>query len=91
MLYLIYAESANYCGYGMYFVVNADNESDAHAAAEMSVEEYFYEQDDEQCQEDGIFEGPYGSIVRIEEFGPEHEAWKHYQDPSQAEFYWKVN
>ena len=93
MLYLIYAESANYCGYGMHFVVEADCESDAHAAAEMSIEEYFYEQDSEECQEDygDGFDGPYGSVVRIEEFGPEHGSWKFYQDPTQSEFYWKVN
>jgi hypothetical protein len=91
MLYLIYAESANYCGYGMHFVVNAEDQSEAEMLAENDINDYFYEQDDEDCQEDGIFDGPYGSIIRIEEFGPEHDSWKFYQDPSQSEFYWKVN
>jgi hypothetical protein len=93
MLYLIYAESANYCGYGMHFVVEADDEDHAIGRTEGPVEEYFYEQDQSQIEEEHgeDFEGPYGNIIRIEEFGPEHDTWKFYQDPSQAEFYIEVN
>lgn len=93
MLYLIYAESANYCGYGQHFVVKAFDKSEAETLVESAVEEYFFEQDNDQIQEEHgeDFEDPYGNIIRIEEFGPEHDTWKFYQDPSQAEFYIEVN
>ena len=93
MLYIIYAESANYCGYGQHFVVEAINEDDASAVAEQQIEEYFFDQDWDQLEEDygPDFEGPHGSVVSVEEFGPDHESWKFYQDPTQAEFYIKVN
>ncbi len=91
MLYLAYCESANYCGYGQHFVIEAESDSEAEIPLEAYADEYFYEQDSDHLEEDGIDEGPYYSLIRVEEFGPEHESWKYYQDPSQEEFYTKVN
>ena len=52
----------------------------------------FFEQDEEQLVEDGLdTEGTFATITTIEEFGPEHDSWKFYQDPTQEEFYIKVN
>lgn len=91
MLYLAYCESAHYCGYGQHFVVEAENASEAEVPLEDAANEYFYEQDSDHLEEDGIYEGPYYSLIRVEEFGPAHDCWKYYQDPSQEEFYTKVN
>jgi hypothetical protein len=96
MLYLVYAESANYAGYGQHFVVEAPNAGEVEALVSDDIEDYFYEQDSDQLKEELAEEeweaiDTYGSIERVEEFGPEHEQWKYYQDPTQAEFYWKVN
>ena len=92
MLYLIYAESANYAGYGQHFVVEAADEDEARSAAEDAINEYFYEQDGEQLEEEDVdCEGFYGSICSCEEFGPGHKTWEFYLDPSQDEFYTKVN
>ena len=94
-LYLVYAESANYCGYGQHFVVRAYSKEEAEQAADDSIQEYFYEQDVDHLQEEygEDFEDIsfFGHPVRTEEFTPEHDSWKFYIDPSQAEFYIKVN
>jgi hypothetical protein len=93
MLYIIYAESANYAGYGQYFVVEADDEVEAEDRVLDACEDYFREQDESQLEEeehdlDGMM---YSSIQTIEPFDAAHDSWKYYQDPSQAEFYIKVN
>ena len=69
MLYLIYAESANYCGYGQHFVVEALHKVGAEDLAVDAIDEYFYEQDEEQLLEerydlDGMV---YHNIISIEE------------------------
>lgn len=94
MLYIIYAESANYCGYGQHFVVAADSEAQAEELALDACEDYFREQDEAQLEEDDWYDLDgmvFADIKSVEEFGPGHESWKFYQDPSQAEFYIKVN
>ena len=93
MLYIIYAESANYCGYGQHFVVEADNVFQAEELAEQACDDYFREQDEEQLEEEGYdLDGmTYSNIMTTELFNAEHDSWKYYQDPSQAEFYIKVN
>jgi hypothetical protein len=93
MLYIIYCESANYCGYGQHFVVEADNETQAEELALDATEDYFREQDESQLEEEGFdLDGMmYSSIMTTEPFDPAHDSWKYYQDPSQAEFYIKVN
>ena len=91
MLYLVYAESANYAGYGQYFVVEAEDEQEAEVLAADAIEEFFYDQDDEQLQEEGEEPEFYGSVGRIEEFSTEHEQWGYYTDPIQSLHYIKVN
>jgi hypothetical protein len=90
MLYLIYAESANYAGYGQHFVVEAEAEEEAKELAEAEIEDYFYQQDQDQLEEEDVEVHTYGSIVRVEEFGPGHDEWQYYLDPGQAQFYTKV-
>jgi len=93
MLYIIYCESANYCGYGQHFVVEADNEVEAEDLAEDYIEEYFREQDEAQLEEEGYdLDGMmFGNIQTTEPFDEAHDSWKYYKDPSQAEFYIRVN
>lgn len=91
MLYLVYAESANYCGYGQHFVVEAEYEVEAEELVYPESEGYFYEQDAQQLEEEGIDEGSYSHIKTIEEFDETHYYWKLYQDPSRSELYIKVN
>lgn len=91
MLFIAYCESANYAGYGQHFVVKANIKNEVEELLEFEANEYFWEQDADQLEEDGIEDAPYYSIISVEEFGPEHKYWGFYQDPSQAEFYTKVN
>lgn len=93
MLYIIYAESANYCGYGQHFVVEADNEAQAEELAYGEIEDYFREQDESQLEEEGYgLDGiVFGNIETTEPFDEAHDSWKYYKDPSQTEFYIKVN
>jgi len=93
MLYIVYCESANYCGYGQHFVVEADNEVEAEDSVAEASEEYFCEQDRDQLEEEEHdLEGmTFATTISVEPFGPEHKSWEFYQDPSQAEFYIKVN
>lgn len=93
MLYIIYAESANYACYGQHFVVDATSIYNASEQVLHAAEDYFFEQDEDQLIEDGYDEeeGPFADIKSIQPFGPEHEYWKFYQDPTQDEFYIKVN
>jgi len=92
MLWIIYAESALYCGYGQHFVVEALNKSSAEFLADADMQEYFYEQDYDQAVEEGqkAEAGTY-SIMSCEPFGPDHESWEFYCDPGQSEFYTRVN
>ena len=93
MLYIIYAESANYAGYGQHFVVEASNELEAEELASLRMEDHFCEEDEAQLEEDGIYMDVevYSSMESIEPFDESHEFWKYYQDPKQAQFYIKVN
>lgn len=93
MLYIIYAESANYCGYGQHFVVEAQDEEAARELTLEAAEDYFREQDEAQLEEEGFdLDGMmYSNIETVEPFDAEHDSWKYYQDPGQAEFYIKVN
>lgn len=90
MLYLIYAESAHYCGYGQHFVVKAEDEWDAENLAEGIMQEYFWELYSEELEEDGIEDECTYVVKKVEQFDESHESWKYYQDPSQREFYIEV-
>lgn len=93
MLYIVYCESANYAGYGQHFVVLADSEAQAEDLAYDAAEDYFREQDEDQLVEEGLdLNGmAYSNTQTVEVFNEQHDSWKYYQDPGQAEFYIKVN
>jgi hypothetical protein len=93
MLYIVYCESANYAGYGQYFVVEAQSKAEAGFLVEPVAEDYFREQDEDQLVEEALdLDGmSYSTIETVEVFNELHYSWKYYQDPGQAEFYIKVN
>lgn len=89
-LFLIYYESAHWCGAGNYVVVWATSGPHAEYLAEVHMEEdmrelysneYNEEEGDNYADESSV------SVITCEEFGPEHEDWKFFQDPSQSSFY----
>jgi hypothetical protein len=92
-MWIIYFESANYCGYGEYCIVNAETEDEARNIAEPYAESHYYDEDSDQYYQD--YEGEeaecWASIMRVEEFGPEHDCWEYYQDPNQTHFYPVIN
>ena len=93
-LWLIYFESANYCGYGDFCVVEAESAKLAEEIAEPFAEACYYEQDCAQYYEDnGVDFGPaaWAEIMRCEPFDESHECWKYYLDPDQSQFSPKVN
>jgi len=92
MLWLIYAESAHYCGHGQHFVVKAGSAEIAEDFAEGCMNDYFYEQDGDQLIEDDIdCDGCYYTVCSTELFDETHEHWGWYNDPDQSEFYVRVN
>lgn len=93
MLYIAYVESANYAGYGQHFVIKAETITEAETLVEAPAEDYFLEEDRDQLEEEGfdLDTITYANIRSIEEFNEQHEYWKFYLDPSQEEFYYKVN
>jgi hypothetical protein len=93
MFWLIYAESANYCGYGQHFVVEAETDEIAEYIAEASMNAYFYERDVDELVEDDIDadENCLYTICSTEQFDETHEHWGWYNEPNQSEFYIRVN
>lgn len=89
MLYILYYESANYCGYGQHAVVRADNETEAQLLADGPMEDYFCDQDQDQyIEEHGDDEYViWANMLTCEELSPEHESWKYVVNPDQAQFY----
>lgn len=88
-LFLIYYESAHWCGAGNHVVVWATSVPHAEYLAEDHMEEDMRElYSDEYTDEDGLYDDESAvSVITCEEFGPEHENWKFFQDPSQSSFY----
>lgn len=87
--YIIDYENAHWCGGQLYVVVNAKNEYEAQEKAEMHMEECqrelfadeYVEAKEEFDDESAV------SVNSVEEFDVNHEYWRFYKDPSQAEFY----
>lgn len=50
--YVVYFESANYCGAGEYCIVQAETVEEATVLASAYAEEYYYEEDELQYVED---------------------------------------
>lgn len=84
MLFLVYAESANYGGYGEHYVVEALSEEEAHDLVEDEAESYFRDQDYDSLVEDHGEEDAdnmaYSHIVSIEEFTESHKDWKYKEE-----------
>ena len=94
MLWLAYFESANYCGYGEYCVVEASSEEEANEIASSYAEEQYFEQDNEQyVEEHGDEEEPvhWANIHWAVPFDESHDCWKYYIDPTQKQFFPKIN
>lgn len=92
-LWIIYFESANYCGYGEHCLVLAEDEDEARELSVDYAEQHYREEDEEQYideygEDDGVI---WSSIISCEEFTPEHDSWKFAWDPEQAHFYERIN
>ena len=92
-LWVIYFESANYCGYGEHCVVKAETEDEAREVASGYAEDFYYEQDSDQYYEDYAEEDPeyWADIKTVELFDETHESWKYFKDPKQSSFYPLIN
>jgi hypothetical protein len=88
-LFILYFESANYCGYGHHAVVRALDEQEAWDKAVPFMEEYFQEQDQDQyIEENGDDEGVvWSNMISCEPLDKNHEDWKFVVKPDQASFY----
>jgi hypothetical protein len=91
-LWIVYFESANYCGYGEYCVVQAETEDEARNIAAHYAEEFYYEQDgDQYMEEHGCDADCWADIKTVELFDGNHDCWKYYTDPNQSVFYPLIN
>lgn len=90
--FLGYAESANYAGYGEWYVAKAEDIDEAHSMVSEAAEEYYYEQDNDQIlseaddfgfDPDEGFEGPYASVMRVFELSVQD--LKEYDKPSSLQ------
>lgn len=80
MLYLLYAESLHYCGYGEHYVIEANSETDAIIKASDFIEDYFREQDYDQFLEENGVEAAdsetYSTVLNVEVFDEMHDSWQ---------------
>lgn len=91
-LWIVYFESANYCGYGEYCVVRADDSTNAEIIAESYAEDNYCEEDSDQWyDENGHDPDRWAEIKKVELFDEGHECWQYYIDPSQSSFYPVIN
>ncbi len=88
-LFILYFESANYCGYGHHAVVRAQDEQEACDKAAPFMEEYFQEQDEDQyIEENGDADDViWANMVSCEPLDKNHESWQYVVKPDQASFY----
>lgn len=88
-IYILYFESANYCGYGHHAIVRADDHEAAAAKAWPYMDEYFREQDQDQyIEENGEDDGVmWAHLVSNEVLDKNHEYWQYVVDSNQASFY----
>jgi len=96
-LYVVYFESANYCGYGEYCLVWATDPDDARDAASEWAEDFYREQDEEQfLDENGDCEYPdlWATITKDPYPLASEDAEdirRYLLDSSQAQFYPIIN
>lgn len=94
-LWIIEYSCAHWCGASNRVVVVADSEQEAVDKAsyfmEEDMRELFYDAYAEGYNEDteeNIYDDESAVMVEsVEPFGPEHDEWQYYMDPTQAEFY----
>jgi hypothetical protein len=96
VLWVVYFESANYCGAGEYCLVWATTEDDANEAATCYAENYFYEQDIDQYLEENDGEGDgvmYASLIQAYELSSDEaeDIRRYLLDETQKGFYPIVN
>lgn len=90
-LFILYCESAHYCGYGQHFVVEAPSEEEAEVLVESAADEYFCELYADEMDEDDLHEDISYTVCSVEPFHEGHDDWQFYKDYSQSQFYTKVN
>lgn len=95
-MYIIEYNSAHWCGASHQCVVWAKSAEQAEDLAGLFMEEHLRElYSDEYNVDYDEDEGLYGEyddesayqVVSVEPFGPAHDCWEYFQDPTQAEFY----
>jgi hypothetical protein len=86
--FILYYESANYCGYGHHAIVLASDETEAEELSEGAMEDYFREQDEDQYFDEYGEDNPlWASLISCEELTKDHESWKFACTEDQAQFY----
>lgn len=96
-LFVVYFESANYCGYGEHCLVWATDEYDAREAASSYAENFYYEQDYDQWEEE--IEGcddsdvSWATITEVYPLASDaaEDVRRYLQDDTQKHFYPIVN
>jgi hypothetical protein len=86
-LFLIDYECAHWCGGSSNVVVWAENEDHAELLAEVHMEENMRELFCDEYAEDGPDDESAVTINSVEPFGPGHEQWVFFLDPTQNQFY----
>lgn len=86
-LYLIDYECAHWCGGPSNVVVWAEGEDDAREVASYHMEEEMRELFSDEYEDEEHDDESSVSVISVEEFGPDHEEWKFFLDPSQSQFY----
>jgi hypothetical protein len=94
-LYIIDYENAHWCGGQSNVVVWAESKDDAVCKASNFMEEnmrdlfmdHYMEEGNSHDDESSYDDESAVSINSVEDFGPGHDEWKFFMDPSQSSFY----
>lgn len=86
-LYLIDYECAHWCGGQSNVVVWAEDEDDAREVASYHMEEEMRELFSDEYEDEEHDDESSVSVNSVEEFGPAHDEWRFFLDPSQSQFY----
>lgn len=92
-LFIIDYECAHWCGGPSNVVVWAEDADDAREVASYHMEEemreLFSDEYRDECDEEDCEHSDESAVTinSVEEFGPDHEEWQFFLDPSQSQFY----
>lgn len=86
-LFIIEYEFAHWCGGSSNVVVWAEDADDAVILAEVHMEENMRELFWDEYAEDGPDDESAFTVNSVEPFGPGHEQWGFFLDPTQDQFY----